>query len=592
MSATKPGTIALIAAAVVMAAALPVVLAETDTATSNGTQPPLYFPLNPPGLCASCHGYYDNGHNVRPFTTWSGSMMANAGRDPIFWAALDVANNDLPGIGEWCLRCHSPGGWLAGRAAPPTGSADGCSLAGQIDGANDDFEGLHCEFCHRMQVNPSPPAGQQPVYYENGQYWIDDTSCAMGFEPCRKGPYDYDMVQAHPPHPWESSQYHRDSDICGNCHNVTNPILTLIDENGIDTGVPMPVERTYMEWEQSSFGQPGPGFLTCQNCHMPDATHDPAYPSIATDINRTGDLPVHQLAGGNAWVPQVLKGEYPNLARNAEFDATTAWAVETLEASATIEVGVDGTVQAGEDLAIGVRVVNLSGHKLPTGYPEGRRMWLDVAVRDGAGDVVWRSGAWDPATGALARDPQLKVYEIKPGIWDLNGSGECSIADSGGNPLFHFVLNNCVVLDNRIPPAGFTGMNDIETRPVNYAYPETSPGSGILVNYDDTSYTVSIPGSVNGDLTVEAALRYQTASDDYVGFLLDQALDNGFPDDCIPRSTGLPGISRGEILHDVWTRYNRSPPVPVAAAAIPVTVGLFADGFESGTTSAWASTTP
>ncbi len=71
---------------------------------------------------------------------------------------------------------------------------------------------------------------------------------------------------------------------------------------------------------------------------MPDATHDPAYPSIATDINRTGDLPIHELVGGNAWVPQVLKGEYPALGRSAEYDATTAWAVEMLEAAATVEV--------------------------------------------------------------------------------------------------------------------------------------------------------------------------------------------------------------------------------------------------------------
>jgi len=592
MSAMKPTQVVWIAVVVAMAAVLSSVLAGADTPTSNGTQPPLDHQLLQPGLCQSCHSGLDNGHNVRPYPTWSGSMMANAGRDPIFWAALDVANNDVPGIGEWCLRCHSPGGWLEGRGGPPIGSADGCSLSGEIDGYNDDFEGLHCEFCHRMQINPSPPAGQQSIYYENGQYWIDDVSCYGNSPPCRKGPYDYDMAQAHPPHPWESSQYHRDSDNCGNCHNVTNPILTLIDENGIDTGVPVPIERTYMEWEQSSFSQPGPDFLTCQNCHMPDATHDPAYPSIFTDINRTGDLPVHALAGGNAWVPQVLKGEYPALGRSAEYDATTAWAVELLEASATVEVSAADSVQAGEDLMIGVRVVNLSGHKLPTGYPEGRRMWLTVVVRDGVGAPLWQSGSWNPSTGVLAHDPQLKVYEVQPGIWDFEGSGECSVRDSGGNPLFHFVLNNCIALDNRIPPAGFTGMNDIETRPVNYTYPETSPGSGILVNHDDTNYTVQIPGSASGTLTVEATLQYQTTSDDYVEFLLDQAVDNGFPDDCIPRSTGLPDMSRGEILHDMWTRYNRAPPVPMATVSIPVTVGLFADGFESGTTSAWSSTSP
>ena len=590
MSALNHKKAVWIVLSVAMAATLPMVFAGPFT--SNGTQPPIYYSLNPPGVCASCHAGFDNGHNIRPTTTWGGSLMANAGRDPLFWAALDVANNDVPGIGEWCLRCLSPGGWLEGRATPPTGSADGCSLAGEIDGTNNDFEGLHCAFCHRMEVNSTPPAGQQSVYFENGQYWIDDTSCAMGFEPCRAGPYDYSMGPPHPPHGWKSSDYHRNSDICGNCHNVTNPVLTLIDENGVNTGVPVPVERTYMEWEQSDFSQPGPDFVTCQNCHMPDATHDPAYASIQEGNNRSGDLPIHELVGGNAWVPQVLKGEYPNLGRADEFDATTNWAVEMLEAAATVEISAPQSTQAGDDLALDVRVTNLSGHKLPSGYPEGRRMWLNVTVLDGTGSAIWSSGDWDPSTGALAEDPQLKVYEVKPGIWDRNGTGECDTSDGGGNPLFHFTLNNCIALDNRIPPKGFAGMNDIETRPVHYTYPETSPGSGILVNFDDTGYTVPIPSSTGGNLTVEATLRYQTVSDDYVEFLLDQAIDNNFPDDCIPRSTGLPNMSRGEILHDMWTSYDHAPPVPMATVSTPVTLHLFADGFESGNTGEWTATVP
>jgi hypothetical protein len=576
-------------AAAVVVMALPVVLAGPFT--SNGTQPTLVYALNPPSVCAGCHGGFDSGHNVRPYTTWSGSMMANAGRDPLFWGALDVANHDLPEVGEWCLRCHAPAGWLADRAGAPTGSADGCSLFGEIDGADDDFEGLTCSLCHRMEVNASPPAGQQPVYYENGQYWISDTSCPNGFEPCRSGPYDY-ASPPDPPHPWAYSQYHVDSDNCGNCHNVTNPVLTLIDENGVNTGIPMPVERTHREWQQSSFSQAGPGFATCQNCHMPDALHDPAYPAMGSAINRSGDLPVHELAGGNAWVPQVLKGEYPALGRPAAFDATTTWAEQMLASAASVMVSAPALIQGGSALAFDVRVTNHTGHKLPTGYPEGRRMWLDVAVRDGLGAVLWRSGAWDPATGALASDPQLKVYEVKPGIWNHNGSGECDTADLGGGPLFHFVLNDCIALDNRIPPAGFSGMSDLETRPVNYTYPETSPGSGILVHWDDTGYSVPIPVGATGPLSVEATLQYQTASDGYVGFLRDEAVTYGFPDDCIPRSTGPVAMSRGELAYDLWSNYERAPPVAMAVDAAPVDLALFTDDFESGGTGAWAVTVP
>jgi hypothetical protein len=103
---------------------------------------------------------------------------------------------------------------------------------------------------------------------------------------------------------------------------------------------------------------------------------------------------------------------------------------------------------------------------------------------------------------------------------------------------------------------------------------------------------VTIPPQAGGELSIEAALRYQTASDDYVNFLLDEAVENAFPDDCISRSTGSPVMSRGEILHDIWTRYNRGPPVTMATAATTVEVGLFSDGFETGDTGEWSSGTP
>ena len=37
----------------------------------------------------------------------------------------------------------------------------------------------------------------------------------------------------------------------------------------------------------------------CSSCHMPDATADPVYASSRPTPNRTGDLPIHQFAGGN-----------------------------------------------------------------------------------------------------------------------------------------------------------------------------------------------------------------------------------------------------------------------------------------------------
>ncbi len=48
--------------------------------------------------------------------------MAQASRDPVYLAAQAVANQDIPGVGEYCIRCHSPSGWMEGRSKAPDGS--------------------------------------------------------------------------------------------------------------------------------------------------------------------------------------------------------------------------------------------------------------------------------------------------------------------------------------------------------------------------------------------------------------------------------------------------------------------------------------
>ncbi|MEJ2085932.1 MAG: hypothetical protein P8Y44_09675 [Acidobacteriota bacterium] len=542
--------------------------------TPDGTQPPLQYEIERPGSCKNCHGGYDGANHIEPWDTWAGSMMANAARDPIFWAALDVANADgeamgFEGVGEFCLRCHVPKGWTEQRASadtsvvpPEIGDADGCALGPHplgIDDPDSDFSGLTCHFCHRMIVNASPPPGEQSFYEENASYWIDDEDCPgqPGNQPCRHGPYDYQGAgEQEAPHVWAHSNYLVDNTICGNCHNVTNPLLNLVDSSGVDQGVGFPIERTFKEWQQSDFSDSQSiSFANCSSCHMPDADQGPVYASSFELNDRTGDLPIHQFVGGNTWIPQVLKGEYgASLNRDASFDASTAWAFDMLQnRSALVEITASETVVEDGSLEAEVKVTNLSGHKLPTGYGEGRRMWIHVAVKDSEDVTIWESGAWSSATGDLSEDPQLKVYEVQQGI----------------------------------PPLGFSGGSDPETRPVNYDYPEAAPG--VLVNYDVTQYQIPVPEGTPGPVTVAATLYYQTASKEYVEFLRDQAVERGFADDCVERANPLPpGMSRGEYLYALWsdangTKYGKSPPVDMGTAEGVTEVLpqlLFEDGFE------------
>jgi hypothetical protein len=540
--------------------------------TTKGTQPPLNFPIYAPFECGQCHMSYDAKHNIEPFDTWQGSMMAQASRDPFFWAALDVANHDLPNSGDFCLRCHVPTPWLDGRTSPPSSNNDGCGLIGELDGTDADFDGVSCHLCHRMMENKTPPPGQSRLYYENANFWLDDSTCANG-EPCRRGPYNYPQDGVAPPHAWAYSPLHTSSRLCGNCHNVTNPAVTMI-KNGVDTGIPMPVERTFREWQQSSFSDSlAAGYKACQDCHMPNVAIDSVYACSLKKNIRANNMRIHQFAGGNAWVPDVLRQEYPALNMDANLAATRDWALDMLQnQSAQVAINAPTSIEGGRALSLSVKVTNLTGHKLPTGYPEGRRMWINVQIRDANDAIVYESGAYNPATGVLTHDAQAKVYEVKQGIHNLNGTGGCDVADNNGGAIFHFVKNNCFALDNRIPPLGFTGKNDMEIQPVNYVYPETAPASGILVNYDVTQYAVTIPADTPSPLRVTATLRYQTASKEYVGFLKDEAVNNNFPDDCIPRSTGMPTMSRGEIIYDMWSRHELCPPVDMGTALASVTV--------------------
>ena len=229
-------------------------------------------------------------------------------------------------------------------------------------------------------------------------------------------------------------------------------------------------------------------------------------------------------------------------------------------------------------------------------------MWLHLEIEEGDGDVIWESGAYDVATGELTRDPQAKVYESRRGIWNSLGNDSCDFVNDSGVAEFHFVLDDCIALDNRIPPLGFTGGADPETQPVGYSYPETSPGSGLLVNYDDTSYVAPIPADALSPLTVRATLRYQTSSKEYIEFLRDTAVTESFDDDCINRTAGWswppeldPGErSRGEFLFSLWDNGNKSAPfdMVVDSSDVDIDADIFSDGFESGDTSAWSNAVP
>jgi hypothetical protein len=181
-----------------------------------------------------------------------------------------------------------------------------------------------------------------------------------------------------------------------------------------------------------------------------------------------------------------------------------------------------------------VTVTNECGHKLPTGYPEGRRVWLNVKFYNDANALLGESGAYNPTNGVLTRDGQAKIYEVHPGI-DTNISGLLGLAPE---PTLHFVLNNKIYEDNRIPPRGFTNavFAPFGGAPVGHEYADGQ-------YWDDSLY--ALPA---GATKAEVKLYYQSTSKEFVEFLRDEN-----------RTT-----SHGQDMYDLWNDNGKCPPTLMA----------------------------
>ncbi len=562
-----------------------------------GTQPGEVGNLETPDKCDNCHGGYDSA--VEPAFNWRGSMMANGSRDPIFWATLAVAEQDFDGSGDLCIRCHSTSGWYGGRSTPTDGSA---LSAGDADG-------VECDFCHKMtNPNNSEHLGvMNPPFIANdrktpatGYYGSGMESLWAGNQ--KLGPYS-DAVAKHQ---FLQSRFHRDADFCGTCHDVSNPAVGDLAHNngaqvplapGTFSGVPgspvngkaafnnFPyqygvVERTYSEYKagllskttvssyaslpadlkagaikaayDSARGNYSDGttrYFSCQTCHVP--------PTTGVGCNKAGtptrtDLPLHDMTGGNVWVPDAIlyQNTQGTLRLGGGLTATQIAAINAGKARAARQLDLAASLSVSGNT---LKVVNLTAHKLISGYPEGRRMWLNVKWYGPTGALLREDGRYGDlqvtldgqarTVKTILNPESTKVYEAHYGMTKEWAAQLLSLGYSPSLPLsydpvsgavtktlgqlaaqapgtyhdtFHFVLNNTVTKDNRIPPYGFA-YNEARVRnalPVP-ADQYGNPGPGGTYRYWD-EVTLNPPA---GATSAAISLLYQPTSWEYIQFL-------------------------------------------------------------------------
>src|SRR5690606_7623343 len=142
----------------------------------------------------------------------------------------------------------------------------------------------------------------------------------------------------------------------------------------------------------------------------------------------------------------------------------------------------------GGELVVVVRVENLTGHKLPTGYPS-RRIWLHLTASV-AGAVVFESGA--PASLPRAQPHHDTITSADEAqIW------EATLVDISGAPTHRALDARRYSKDNRILPQGFapSGSDRTRTEVVGViADASFVPGS------DDVTYRFAAPANATIDV--------------------------------------------------------------------------------------------
>lgn len=491
-----------------------------------GTQPLELTVAPAPTANCGCHDAFDPVGFNEPGQSYRATAMALSGRDPLFRAALAVSHQDHPELSDLCIRCHMPVGWLSGRSTPGDASA---LTPEDID------SGVACDICHRMVPTDPPLIG-------SGQY----TLSPMGTKRARRGRGEL------APHPVAASDFIASAEMCGRCHSLFNPAENAHDAAGEDLGTVYYEQRTYEEWADSSVADRA----TCVDCHMKTA-----HGAAARNGAEYDDLSVHSFVGGNSFVMMAARALDPMLPIAREIPVVTEWIDASLRSAATLEIrdlaGGAGEIEGGASFGLSVRLTNLTGHKLPTGYPEGRRVYLEVTLRmeadDGSGgageggasdeEPIVLSGAWDETTGDLIYDDQLRTYETEHGAY---------AEGVGGQRTHHLLLMNQILSDTRIPPEGFEP-RALDMVPSGRDYGAAPP----YRNYDDVTYHFAAPTVTSvrtATLTVRA--MYQSVDGQTVRFLVDEAM----------------GTQEGDDLDDVWRSMGPMPPAEMAVATAVITV--------------------
>lgn len=460
------------------------------------------------------------GRDVSPVSLWPATMMANAARDPIWRAVVEAEVAARPAVAAaiegTCQRCHAP---MKSRLDAQDGIASRVDDLWSGPRARLGLDGVGCTVCH--QISPEG-LGTDAVY--TGAFALSPQGVLYG---PHASPFARPMEGQSGYTPTQGAHMTQGA-LCSSCHTLITETLT---EDGEATGNAFHEQTTYLEWRASAFsteGTPGPEAADCQTCHAP--TFDDDGKPITTRIARRpdgGDFPPvsprsplgrHVFVGANTLALGLLRDHADELspratteAFNAQIDRTRAFL------AASVHLAFGTASRDGDRVELPVSITHDAGHRFPTGFPS-RRVWLAITVRDAAGVVVFRSGAWDDKGRWIDEAGTVLSTENAGGpiaghvdvvdADDVVASWEQVMADAQGDPTFRLLTAAEPHRDDRLLPRGW----DEDRVDAGRAPPTGVGGDRDFVPGGDTVRVRFVVAGHTGPFQVDAQVAYQALS--------------------------------------------------------------------------------
>lgn len=458
-------------------------------------------------------------------------MMAHAFQDPLWKAVMELEtleNPDLKGfIEDKCQTCHAP-------MARTQHRRDTGRVFSYAEGRRSELavDGVSCTLCHQIQPDR---LGQEESF--SGRYAINETREIFG-------PYDDVFAMPMRRHVGYTPRYGahvQDSALCATCHTLHTPVLA----KGRPTAETFPEQVPYLEWKASAYPRAN---RHCQDCHMPRVEEPVRISTRPPWLEGRQPFWRHSFVGGNTFMLQLIAGQggaVRPLAGHEVLQTTVERAREQLRRAARLELAWE---RQGRALVLQVKVINLAGHKFPTGHPY-RRAWLHARIHDARGIVVFESGAadatgrlpgtashrnWSPHWDEIHRPDQVQIYEAAMG-------------DAEGQRTYALLRAAHYLKDNRIPPRGFGAEEIHPDAAVHGAAREDANFNREHSGSDTVSYRVDL-GEHDQSWTAAVELLYQAV-----------------PPEAVDRLMTSPG-KEAKTFIELYKKMNKQPEVVAAAA--------------------------